>query len=266
MDPAIEAARALLPAWVPWANLALHPPLAFAATLLAMLLAAALSTRPGDLASTLRALPALTVMLPALWAVSAATAAGPIGRAPWWLLAPLTAVSSLVAAVIPLVLARRLAGRHLLPTAGRSDRGALRGIVAAVTLCAMVGLSLRGFAGQAWSRDREARVFAVAYTGGHDRTLADLAWITAQRGDQRGAAVLLRAALVAERSAVPAANLTIVYVNEGRCVDAGEALAEARRRIAQGANDRERALLRLAMDALRGCEGRYAPPAITGGS
>lgn len=266
MDPAIEAARALLPTWVPWANLATHPPLAFATTLLATLLAAALTTRPGDLASTLRALSGLTLLLPCLWAVSAGTSAGPIGHAPAWALATLTAVASLLAATLTRALARRLARRHALPTDGRSDRRALRGAFAGVFLCAAVGLSLRGFAGQAWSRDREARVFAVAYTGGHDRTLADLAWVTAQRGDQRSAAVLLRAALVAERSAVPAANLTIVYVNEGRCVDAGEALAEARRRVAQGATDRERALLRLAMDALRGCEGRNAPPPITGGS
>lgn len=266
MEPAIESARAMLPSWVPWANVAMHPPLAFITTLLAATIAAGLATRVRALSSCFAALNALALGAPLLWAVAAASAAGPIGHAPWWTLAPLTAVAALLAALVVRGAARWIARRHQIGLAPRLDRASLRAAGVGLLLCASVALSLRAFAGQAWSRDREVRLFAVAFTGGHDRTLADLAWVTAQRGDQRGAAVLLQAAMLAESSAVPSANLAIVFVNEGRCREAADALREARRRVAAGASDRDRALLRSATEALRTCEARGLPAPMTEGS
>jgi Flp pilus assembly protein TadD len=108
----------------------------------------------------------------------------------------------------------------------------------------------------------------VAFTGGHDRTLADLAWTTAQRGDQARAAVLLRAAMVAEASVVPAANLAIVYANVGRCDDAVTALQEASRRLAstRRVSARERAVADAATAAVRACEDPERPPTLSGGT
>lgn len=267
MHPSIDAARAMLPAWVQWANLATHAPIAYAATLFASLMAAAASTPRAGLgrASSITTLNALALLLPLLWAGAAATAAGPLGRAPWWLVS-LAALSSSLTAVL---LARRAVRQRLRRAqeldGARDRRAAMRGALTGVALTVAVAVPLRAFAGQAWSPELGARVFAVAFTGGHDRTLADLAWTTAQRGDQAGAAVLLQAAMVAEASAVPAANLAIVYVNEGRCREAAEAAREARRRAAANPTARERSLMHLALDAVRGCEGRGAPPAIMGG-
>ncbi|MEZ4390353.1 MAG: hypothetical protein R3A48_04595 [Polyangiales bacterium] len=78
--------------------------------------------------------------------------------------------------------------------------------------------------------------------------------------------MLLRAAMVAEGSAVPAANLAIVLVNEGECREAAEAVREARRRVAAGGTAREQGLLRLAVEAMRSCQGRDEPAPIGGGS
>lgn len=266
MDPSIDAARAMLPAWAQWANVASHVPVAYAATLLAVMLGAAVSTAPGDRASAVRAANALALLLPLGWAGAAATAAGPIGRTPWWLLSLLAAASSLVAATLVRVTVRRRVRRLGAGEGPPSRQRALRGIFAGIALTLAVAAPLRAFAGQAWSRDLAARVFAVAFTGGHDRTLADLAWVTAQRGDQAGAAVLLRAAMVAEGSAVPAANLAIVLVNVGQCREAAEAVREARRRVAAGGTVRERGLMRLAVEAMRSCQGRDEPAPVLGGS
>lgn len=263
MDPdAIDAARAILPAWVQWANVAVALPLAAAMTALATLVAAALATPPASprrgpvaLASALRPVDMLAVLLPALWALSMLASAGPIGRVRPLVLVGATALASLAAAlsVRAAVRARsRAAGALFLAPWTRRGAGA---VALAVALTLSVAAPLRLFLGQAWSRSEEARVFAVALTGGHDRTLADLAWVTARDGDPQRAAVLLRAALVAEPGVVPAANLTIVYANIGRCAEATRALQETSRRLAATSpvNPRDRALAASASQAVQNC-------------
>lgn len=265
MNPdAIDAARAMLPAWVQWANLAVALPLAAVMTALATLVAAAFATPPATagrdpvaLASALRPVDMLTVLLPALWALSSLASAGPIGRVRTVGLVAATAVTAFLSAlgVRATVRARsREAGALLLAPWTRRGAGA---VVIAVALTLGVAVPLRLLVGQAWSRSVDARVLAVALTGGHDRTLADLAWVTARRGDQHGAAVLLRAALVAEPGVVPAANLTIVYANVGRCAEAMRALQETSRRLAAAspATPRDRTLAQTAGQAVQNCWG-----------
>ena len=276
MDPeAIDAARALLPPWVSWANLAVAAPLASVTTALALLLAAAVATPPAEtardregLAASTRPVDMLVALLPALWAISVAASAGPIGRVRPIVLVAAVGASSFAAAMFARAVVRaRLRAAEALFLAPWTRRGA--GAVAlAVGLTLLVAAPLRVFVGQAWSRSVEARVFAVALTGGHDRTLADHAWVTAQRGDQLRAAVFLRAALVAEASVVPAANLAIVYANVGRCAEATRALQETSRRLAatRPVTPRDRELAAAASQAVQNCGALTPGTRLSGGT
>lgn len=263
MDPAIDAARALLPTWVQWANVSVAAPLALVATVLASFVGAAVTAPPSarerspeSLAAARRVMNALCVAVPAVWAASVVASAGPIGRTPMPALVGAVGAASLAGA-----LAVRRAVRRRAPAvpAGWSLR-ALGGFLAGVAMSVALALSLRLALGQAWSRAAEARVLAVALTGGHDRTLADLAWTAAQSGDQARAAVLLQAALVAEPGVTPAANLAIVFANQGRCVDAARALQEATVRLGRAPSPRDRALAVTASRAVQDCHDAAAVP------
>ena len=100
----------------------------------------------------------------------------------------------------------------------------------------------------------------VAFSGGRDDALGDLALAAWRRGDMNASAALYRAAVeVHPRDVYLAANLTIVLGRAGRCTDATLAFVEAQQRFMQGAmresiGGGEREIVESAEEAVRGCE------------
>lgn len=148
---------------------------------------------------------------------------------------------------------------HPRPAAPSRARAVASMLFALVVSAAAVG-ALHAYAIGDRPADETRQRVNVAFSGGRDHSLGDLALAAWRRGDMNTSVTLYRAVVeVHPRDVYLAANLAIVLGRAGRCTDATLALVEAQRRLTrqsmrESLGGGEREIVESAEEAVRGCE------------